>query len=115
MKFLKYSLFALFFVAASAVTAFSQTTTAAGANDGNVVTSTIKVKGVGCMTDLKMICTNVEKLKGVSSFKSTKQGAITTFEAKYDPALVTEKEIHAAIENTGECTNPDARPYKVKL
>jgi len=115
MKFLKYSLFALFFVATSVGVAFSQTTTAANETNDNIVTSTIKVKGVGCATDLQMICTNVEKLNGVSSFKSTKQGAVTTFEAKYDPALITEKEIHAAIENTGDCTNPEARPYKVKL
>ncbi len=115
MKFLKYSLFALFFVIAGTGITFSQTTTAASETNDNTTIATIKVKGVGCATDLQMICTNVEKLKGVSSFKSTKQGAVTTFEAKYDPALITEKEIHAAIENTGDCTNPEARPYKVKL
>lgn len=64
--------------------------------------------------DLKMIAANVEKKQGVSSCKPGKQGTTTTFEIQYNPAVVTEKEIFAAIENTGSCENPDARPYKVK-
>lgn len=114
MKFLKSFLLAVIALAAASNIAFSQTTTAAPTTD-NTKTLTVKVKGVGCPTDLKMICTNVEKLDGVSSFKSISQGATTTFEAKYDPALISEKEIHAAIEGTSSCTDPDARPYKVKL
>ena len=113
MKFLKSFLFAVIALTASANVAYSQTTTATQTTD-NIKTITVKVKGVGCATDMKMICTNVEKLEGVSSFKSLKQGATTTFEAKFNPDLVTEKAIYSAIENTGECTNPDARPYQVK-
>ena len=64
--------------------------------------------------DLKMISANVEKLKGVSSCKTGKQGTTTTFKIEYNPALVTEKEIFAVIENTGSCDNPDERPYTVK-
>lgn len=77
-------------------------------------TASIKVKGITCSMDLKMISANVEQLKGVSSCKPGKQGTTTTYEVKFNPALVTEKEIYAAIEGTGSCEKPDARPYKVR-
>lgn len=98
---------------ATANTARSQTTTSQPAAD-SVKAAIIKVKGITCATDLKMIAANVEKMKGVSSCKPGKPGATTTFEVTYKPALVTEKEIYAAIENTGSCEKPDERPYKVK-
>lgn len=74
----------------------------------------IKVKGINCSMDLKSISTNVEKLKGVNSCKSLKMGTTSTFEVNFNPALVTEKEIHEAIENTSGCENPEEKPYKVK-
>ncbi len=64
--------------------------------------------------DLKMISANVEKLEGVSTCESIKKGPTTTFEVKYNPTLVTDKAIYAAIEGTGSCEDPDERPYKVK-
>ena len=64
---------------------------------------------------LKTISGNVEKLEGVSSCTAGKAGATSSFEVKFDPALVTEKQIYSAIEDTGGCKNPDDRPYKVKL
>ncbi len=76
--------------------------------------STIKVKGVTCANDLKTIADNVEKLNGVRHCKAEKPGATTRFEVKYNPALVTAKEIYAAIEATAGCKNPNDRPYKVK-
>lgn len=76
--------------------------------------ATIKVKGVTCANDLKTIADNVEKLNGVNHCKAEKPGATTRFEVKYNPALVTAKEIHAAIEATAGCKNPNDRPYKVK-
>ena len=114
MKFLKAFIVAFVAMIATANMAYAQTTSTDQTTE-KLETLTVKVKGVGCMTDCKTICTNVEKLKGVSSVVTVKKGAITTFEAKYDPALVTEEQIHAAIENTGGCTNPETRPYKVKL
>ena len=77
-------------------------------------TSTIKVKGITCSKDLTMISDNIEKLKGVNSCKVAKKGATSKFKVQFNPALVTEKEIHAAIEGTGSCENPNERPYKVK-
>lgn len=65
--------------------------------------------------DLKTIAGNVEKLNGVISCKAGKQGPTTTFDVRYNPTLTSEKQIFAAIENTGGCSDPDARPYKVKL
>jgi len=93
--------------------AFSQTTTTNQTTD-SLKTATIKVKGITCSMDLKMISANVEKLNGVSSCKSGKQGTTTTFEVKYNPSLVTEKEIFTAVESTGSCENPNEKPYKVK-
>lgn len=108
-------LFVLAFIALTATTniAFSQTTNTNQTTD-SLKTATVKVKGITCSMDLKMISANVEKLNGVSSCKSGKQGTTTTFEVKYNPALVTEKEVFAAIESTGSCENPNERPYKVK-
>ena len=40
---------------------------------------------------------NVEKVKGVNSCNVRKQGTTTTFEVKYNPIFVAEKEIFAAI------------------
>ena len=113
MKFIKSFVWAVIVLIATANSAFSHTTTSYQTTD-SLKTATVKVKGITCSMDLKMISANVEKLKGVSSFKAGKQGTTTTFEVKYNPALVTEKEIFAAIENTGSCENPDARPYKIK-
>lgn len=75
---------------------------------------TIKVKGITCSTDYKMIRANVEKLDGVSKFEVDKQGATSTFSISFDPEVVSDKKIYAAIEETGSCENPDERPYKVK-
>ena len=80
--------------------AFSQTTSNHPSTD-SLKTATIKVKGITCSIDLKMISANVDKVKGVSSSKVVKQGTVTTFEVNYNPSLVAETEIFAAIENTG--------------
>lgn len=113
MKFIKSFVLAFTVLTATTNIAFSQTTNTNQTTD-SLKTATVKVKGITCSMDLKMISANVEKLNGVSSCKSGKQGTTTTFEVKYNPALVTEKEIFAAIETTGSCENPNERPYKVK-
>ncbi len=97
---------------ATANFAFSQTAPTQKASD--VKTATVKVKGVTCSSDLKTIATNVEKLKGVSSCKALKQGPTSTFEVKYNPNVIAEKGIFAAIEDTAGCENPKDRPYKIK-
>lgn len=79
-----------------------------------VKTIQVKVKGITCSTDLKMIASNVEKVNGVISCKPGKEGATTTFSVEFDPTKVSEKEIYTAIEGTGSCENPEERPYKVK-
>ena len=77
-------------------------------------TITIKVKGITCSTDYKMIESNLEKLGGVNRFQVIKKRATSTFSISFNPEKVSEKEIYAAIEETGSCENPDERPYKVK-
>lgn len=94
-------------------TCFSQSTGPAQQN-GDIKTTTMKVKGITCSADLKTIMANVVKVPGVSSCKSGKQGPTTSFEIRYNPAQTTEKEIQAAIEETGGCKDPNERPYKVK-
>ena len=79
-----------------------------------VKVTTYKVKGITCASDVKTIASNIEKLSGVFNCKADKPGATTSFELKFNPARVTEKEIIATIENTGGCQNPNDRPYKVK-
>ena len=80
----------------------------------SIKTITVKVKGINCSMDLKMIAANVEKIEGVTSCKPGKAGTTTAFVVQYNPLLVKEKEIFGAIEKTGSCENPDERPYKVK-
>lgn len=77
-------------------------------------TITIKVKGVTCSNDLKTLADNVKELKGVSECKPGKMGPTSVFKITYNPALVGTKEIYKAIENTGGCSDPNDRPYKVK-
>lgn len=77
-------------------------------------TITIKVKGVTCSNDLKTLADNVKELKGVSDCKPGKMGPTSVFKITYNPALVSTKEIYKAIENTGGCSDPNEKPYKVK-
>ena len=77
-------------------------------------TITIKVKGVTCSNDLKTLSDNVKELKGVSDCKPGKMGPTSVFKITYNPALITTKDIYKAIENTGGCSDPNERPYKVK-
>lgn len=95
------------------MSAFSQTENNIQPTD-SLKTANIKVKGITCSMDLKMISANLEKLNGVSSCIAGKHGTTSTFEVKYNPLLVSEKDIYAAIEGTGSCENPEERPYKVK-
>ena len=108
LKTILFSILCLLFVNIST----AQTNTPAKDTEKTV---NLKVKGVTCSGDLKTIAGNVEKLKGVKSCKAEKPGATTRFLVVYNPALVTEKEIHAAIEGTEGCENPEDRPYKVKI
>ncbi len=99
---------------AVSTTTYAQTATEKVQVSDTTKTINTKVKGITCSTDLKMIAANVEKLKGVSLCKAVKTGPTTTFEIAFNPSLTGEKEIYAAIQNTGSCENPDIRPYKVK-
>ena len=111
MKFIKSLVLVFIILITSTSIAFAQKTTQ---NTDSSKTVTIKVKGITCSMDLKMIAANVEKLKGVSSCKSGKMGTTSSFEVKFNPILVTEKEINKVIENTGSCENPEEKIYKIK-
>lgn len=112
MNFIKSFILAFIVLSASTNSMFAQNANQSTSN--NTKTITLKVKGITCSSDLKTIALNVEKLKGVSTCKAGKQGTTSSFEIIFDPKLVSEKEIHRAIEDTGGCKNPDERPYKIK-
>lgn len=78
------------------------------------LTVDLKVKGITCSTDLKMISDNVLKLDGVISCVPGKSGPTTSFKITFNPMLVELTEIDQAIEGTGGCERPEERPYKVK-
>ena len=105
MKFLMPWAIALLFWIAASTDVLAQSTE---------TTLTLKVKGVTCANDLTMIQDNVNRLGGVSSCEIGKQGPTTRLAISYDPNVVTEKELRAAIEDTPACGSPDERPYKVK-
>lgn len=114
MKHLNLFVVAIALVLVSTTATFAQTETVKIEVADTAKTIQTKVKGITCSTDLKMISANVEKLEGVSTCKAVKNGPTTTFEIVYDPALIEEKDIYAAIQNTGSCENPNERPYTVK-
>ena len=113
MKIIKLFLLTVITLTATTNVAFSQSTNSSQ-QEVTPKTSTISVKGITCSKDLSMISDNVEKLEGVNSCKVAKKGATSKFKVTFNPVLVTEKEIHAAIEGTGSCVDPNERPYKVK-
>lgn len=118
MKFSNIFLLTILFIAASTSVAFAQTTSnekAPAVQTVKTKTITTKVKGVTCGDDVKTLATNLKKLEGVTAVTPGKKGPTTSFQVSYNPALVSEKEIQAVIENTGGCKNPDDRPYTVKL
>ncbi|WP_316753201.1 hypothetical protein [Pedobacter gandavensis] len=77
-------------------------------------TITIKVKGITCGNDLKTLSENVKVLKGVTDCKPGKAGPVSAFTISFNPTLVDTKKIYQAIENTGGCSDPKEKPYKVK-
>lgn len=114
MKSFKILLFFLFALTFTPSIIGAQATSKALPALESVKTIEVKVKGVGCADDIVSISANVEKLEGVSRCKTVKKGATTKFEIYLLPSMVSEEAIHAAIENTPGCKNPDDRPYKVK-
>jgi copper chaperone CopZ len=114
MKFVIKSILVITFLLLSNAKSFAQTAENQE-NAEHLESKSMKVKGITCASDVKTIATNITKIEGVKECNPGKQGPVTTFEIIYNPALVTEKEIISAIEETGGCKNPDDRPYKVKL
>jgi copper chaperone CopZ len=113
MKIIQSFFLAVILLAAITNISYAQTAIANQQEDA-VKTTTIKVKGVTCSVDVKIISTHLEELKGINACQVAKQGPTTTFNVEYNTSMITEKEIYAAIEETGGCEDPDARPYKVK-
>lgn len=75
----------------------------------------LKVSGITCTGDCKDIQKVVSKMNGVTSCKQVgKPTATSVFEVIFNPAVITEKEIRKAVEDTPGCDNPDEKPYKVK-
>lgn len=103
-----------FFIAALVFAALGSSALAMGNKPFVDSTITIKVKGITCSNDLKTLSGNVMELKGVSACTPGKMGPVSVFKITFNPALVSTKEIFKAIENTGGCSDPDERPYKVK-
>lgn len=111
MNFIKSFILIFIIMITSTNNNFAQTTEQ---KNESIKTINVKVKGITCSLDLKTITDNIVKLVGINDCKTEKKGPISSFKITYNPVLVTEKEIHAAIENTGGCKNPNDRPYKVK-
>ena len=112
MKSIKTLILTLIVVTATTNSAFSQSKTEQITDSTETII--IKVKGADCSEDLKIMSSNIKKQKGVSSCKVIKEGVTSSFEVKYNPTIITKKEIYAVIENTSGCDNPNEKPYKVK-
>lgn len=114
MKFLQSLIIisGLFFATSNIIQA--QAIVGSTTTESNIVSTSIKVNGVGCSSDIKSISKNIEAINGVSSCELGKKGATSVFEVHFDPAVASLEAIHAAIEGTPGCKNPNDRPYKVK-
>lgn len=114
MKFTYIFTLAITLMLATTTTNFAQSKLDQAKTTVTTENITTKVKGITCATDVKTIAANVEKLNGVSACTPAKTGPTTTYEIAYNPDLVTEEEITAAIQDTPGCKNPNDRPYKVR-
>lgn len=107
-------MFKNFLIAVLFIMGFSSAALAIDTKFESDTTIKVKVKGVTCNNDLATLSDNVKELKGVADCKPGKAGAVSVFNVTYNPALVSTKEIFAAFENTGGCSDPNDRPYKIK-
>lgn len=114
MKFFKSILLVFGVIFATSNLASAQAIVGATTTETTNITTSIKVNGVGCSSDIKSISKNISAIEGVTECELGKKGATTVFNVSFDSAVVTEEEIHAAIEGTPGCKNPNDRPYKVK-
>src|SRR5690554_3245559 len=114
MKITHIFTLAIAMLLAASTTTFAQSISEEVQTTVTTETLTTKVRGITCGTDVKTIAANVEKLEGVSACTPAKTGPTTTYEIAYDPALVTEAEIKAAIQDTPGCKNPNDRPYTIR-
>ena len=113
MKSLKNIILLVLFICAAGYTVQAQSSQALPKIQ-TVTSFDVKVKGVGCADDIKSITESVEKLEGVTSFKTIKKGATTKFQVFMLPSVVSLDAVFEAIENTPGCKNPNDRPYKIK-
>ncbi|MCO5950858.1 heavy-metal-associated domain-containing protein [Mucilaginibacter flavidus] len=114
----------LFFTAAIAVCAiifstansFAQTSAKLSHTGSKDSTITIKVSGITCSGDLKMITNSVQKLPGVASCKQIgKMSPNSSFAIQFDPSKVTFPALVKTVEATPSCDYPDQHPYKAKI
>ena len=114
MKIFKSILLVCGVVFATSNLAQAQAIVGSTTTETSIVTSSIKVNGVGCSSDIKSIIKNIASINGVSKCELGKKGATSVFNVSFDAAVVDVADIHTAIEDTPGCKNPNDRPYKVK-
>lgn len=114
--FSRFIFFMLFLPPVMAVNGFAQGEKAPTQNAAQAKqTIKVKVTGITCAGDSKDIQKSVGKVNGILECKLIgKASATSVFEITFNPAVVTEKEIRKALEDTPGCENPDDRPYRVK-
>lgn len=113
-SFLYTVLFCVLATIACPIAAGAQTTVQPAVTHA-LQTIKLKVSGITCSGDCKDIETVLAEMNGVVSSKHLgKPTATTAFQVTFNPAIVTEKELRKAVENTPGCESPDDRPYKVK-
>ena len=75
----------------------------------------LKVKGITCSGDLKMISENAGKADGIKKCDAVgKMSATSTFEIVFNPSKISNVDIVKIIEDTPSCDHPKEKPYKVK-
>lgn len=109
-----FSIIALSSVASAQQESVSASTTATAAIEKDT-TITVKVLGVTCGGDLPVICKYVQQEKGILEIKSVgKPAAVSTFEVRYNPALISFEQVVAKLEDSPSCDAPKTKPFKVK-
>lgn len=94
---------------------YAQTSAKLSQIKGKDSTITIKVSGITCAGDLKMITNSVEKLSGVTNCKQVgKMSPNSSFAIQFNPLKVSFVALVKTVEATPSCDYPDQHPYKVK-
>lgn len=114
MKLIKLFILTFTLVTVNANVAWAEPKAVTQATE-NIKTMIVKLKDTGSKKNLTRIVAVVEKLKGVASCETSREGVITILKIKYNPLLIKKSEINATIEGIKGYESQKKNDFKVKI